>query len=59
MASDLVGTFVVYRVQTAVWREWAGDPEIIAEERKYGATWSELEVTVSAISSESAAQVKP
>lgn len=46
MASDLVGTFVVYRVQTAVWGEWAGDPGIIEEERKYGATWSELKVTV-------------
>ncbi|HSN98281.1 MAG TPA: hypothetical protein VLS89_08280 [Candidatus Nanopelagicales bacterium] len=45
-SSDLVGSFVAYRIQTAVWGEWAGDPGIIEEQRLYGATWTEFKVTV-------------
>jgi hypothetical protein len=46
VASDLVGTFVQYDVNTAVWGEWAGNPGILEEERLYGATMTSIKVTL-------------
>jgi hypothetical protein len=46
VASDLVGTFIQYDVNSVVWGEWAGNPGIVEEERLYGATTTSIKVTL-------------